>query len=43
MLIVAFARDILDRIKIEPLRDLVEEEVLQRLTRGSNDGRTAQV
>ena len=42
MLIVAFARDILDRIRIEPLRDVVEEEVLQRLTRGSNDGRTDQ-
>ena len=43
MLIVAFARDVLDRIKIEPLRELVEEEVLQRLTRGFHDGRTAQL
>jgi Fe-S cluster assembly protein SufD len=34
MLIVAFARDILDRIKIEPLRELVESEVIGRLTRG---------
>jgi Fe-S cluster assembly protein SufD len=34
MLIVAFARDILDRIKIEPLRALVENEVVGRLTRG---------
>jgi Fe-S cluster assembly protein SufD len=34
MLIVAFARDILDRIKIEPLRETVEQTVLERLTRG---------
>jgi len=31
MLIVAFARDVLDRIKIEPLRELVEQVVAERL------------
>jgi Fe-S cluster assembly protein SufD len=34
MLIVAFARDVLDRIKIEPLREMVELLVAERLTRG---------
>ena len=34
MLIVAFARDVLDRIKIDPLRQTVEQEVAKRLTRG---------
>jgi Fe-S cluster assembly protein SufD len=34
MLIVAFARDVLDRIKIEPLREMVENVVGERLARG---------
>jgi Fe-S cluster assembly protein SufD len=34
MLIVAFARDVLDRIKIASLRDVVEQVVGERLTRG---------
>ena len=34
MLIVAFARDVLDRIKIEPLREMVELLVAERLARG---------
>jgi Fe-S cluster assembly protein SufD len=34
MLIVAFARDVLDRIKIEPLREMVERVVGERLARG---------
>ena len=34
MLIVAFARDVLDRIKIAPLREMVEQMVGERLTRG---------
>jgi len=34
MLIVAFARDVLDRIKIEPLREMVEGIVGERLARG---------
>ena len=34
MLIVAFARDVLDRIKIEPLREMVEGVVGERLARG---------
>jgi Fe-S cluster assembly protein SufD len=34
MLIVAFARDVLDRIRIEPLRETVEGMVEERLARG---------
>ena len=34
MLIVAFARDVLDRIKIAPLREMVESIVGERLARG---------
>jgi Fe-S cluster assembly protein SufD len=34
MLIAAFARDMFDRIRIEPLRETVEKVVLERLTRG---------
>jgi Fe-S cluster assembly protein SufD len=34
MLIVAFARDVLDRIKVEPLRETVELVVGERLARG---------
>ena len=34
MLTLAFARDILDRVKVEPLRDRLEQLVMERLTRG---------
>jgi Fe-S cluster assembly protein SufD len=34
MLIVAFARDVLDRIKIVPLREMIENVVGERLARG---------
>ena len=34
MLIVAFARDVLDRIKVDSLRETVEQMVGERLTRG---------